>query len=246
MGQGRLIFKDFVLRAIKGVPTVKHEFAESFAVSGALARAGVSHDARSLGAPSLLYFVSKRAFDIIGSVLLLPVLLVVTIVLLIANPFYNRGTVFFAQQRMGRKTEAFVAYKFRSMRAVGDAARGAHDPLEFDRITPLGNFLRKSRLDEIPQIINVLKGDMSLVGPRPDYYPHAKEYIKIIPGYRARHAVRPGISGFAQTEVGYADTIDAVKAKVAADLFYIRNRRIMFEIWIIGRTLSTVFGHKGA
>lgn len=225
---------------------MKHEFVESFAVSGTLARTGVSHDARSLGAPSLLYFVSKRAFDVIGSVLLLPVLLIAALMLLIANPMFNRGPVFFAQQRMGLRTEPFTALKFRSMRAVSDSARGAHDPLEVDRITTLGNFLRKSRLDEIPQIINVLKGEMSLVGPRPDYYAHAKEYVKIVPGYRARHAVRPGISGFAQTEVGYADTLDAVKAKVAADLFYIRNRRIMFEIWIIGRTLSTVFGHKGA
>lgn len=225
---------------------MKHEFINSFAISGTLARAGVSKDARSTGAPSTLYFVSKRAFDIVMSLILMPLLIGMSIVLLIANPFCNRGPVFYTQQRMGRRAEPFTAIKFRSMRTATAQARGAHDPLEVDRITSFGLFLRKSRLDELPQIVNVLKGEMSLIGPRPDYYGHAKEYIKTIPGYRARHAVRPGISGFAQTEIGYADTLDSVKAKVAADLFYIRNRRVLLEVWIVWRTLQTILGRKGA
>lgn len=224
---------------------MKHELAESFSDFGIVARAGALEPTRSPGAPSALYFVSKRLFDIGVSILLLPVLLFGTIVLLVLNPVYNQGPVFYSQQRMGRRTEPFTAYKFRSMRVVPDVDRGAHDPLEIDRITTLGHFLRKSRIDEIPQIINVLKGEMSLIGPRPDYYGHAKEYVKTIPGYRARHAVKPGISGFAQTEVGYADTIDAVAAKVAADLFYIRNRRVLLEAWIAWRTIATVLGRKG-
>lgn len=166
--------------------------------------------------------------------------------LLLVNPIWNKGPLLFMQSRMGQGCQPFTAVKFRSMTVVTEVSRGAHDPLEQDRITRLGHFIRKSRIDELPQILNVLKGEMSLIGPRPDYIGHALEYIKTVPGYRARHAVKPGISGFAQTEVGYADTPEAVLAKVKADLFYIRNRRLLVEFWIVWRTLVTVFGRHGA
>ena len=193
-----------------------------------------------------MFFVVKRLVDILCCLLLLPLLVVVSLVLLVTNPTWNTGPLFFIQDRMGQGCKKFRAIKFRSMTAATGAARGALDPLETDRITPLGNFLRKSRIDELPQILNVLFGDMSLIGPRPDFYEHAQEYIKTIPGYRARHAVKPGISGFAQTEVGYADCLDSVGAKVKADLFYIRNRHLLVEFWIFWRTLVTVFGRHGA
>lgn len=132
------------------------------------------------------------------------------------------------------------------MRCTASVKRGAHDPLEVDRVTQLGRFLRRTRIDELPQVVNVLRGEMSLIGPRPDFFDHAIEYVETVPGYRQRHMVKPGISGFAQTEVGYADSMDAVAAKVAADLYYIRNRRTRLEAWIFWRTLVTVFGRRGA
>lgn len=135
--------------------------------------------------------VSKRFFDIAMSILLLPLLCVLALVLLMLNPFYNKGNLFFVQPRMGRDCKPFKAIKFRSMRAVPKIIRGADSPLEIDRITSLGGFLRKSRIDELPQVINVLLGQMSLIGPRPDYFDHAVEYLEKIPGYRERHAVRP-------------------------------------------------------
>ncbi len=190
--------------------------------------------------------IAKRLFDIIVSLALLPGLVGAIVVLLVLNPFLNRGTIFFVQERMGRNCKSFKAIKFRSMTATSNITRAANDPLEVERITPLGQFLRKSRLDELPQILNVLLGDMSLIGPRPDYYDHAIEYLNTIPGYRERHIVRPGISGLAQTELGYIEGTDATKRKVKADLYYITHRNFALESWIFWRTLSVVARRAGA
>ncbi|SMX38844.1 sugar transferase [Maliponia aquimaris] len=163
-----------------------------------------------------LFRATKRAFDLVFSVLLLPVVLGCALFLLILNPFYNRGPLFYVQSRMGRNCKAFQAIKFRSMRVAPKVERGADAPLETDRITRLGGFLRKSRIDELPQIINVLRGDMSLIGPRPDYYDHAVQYLELVPGYRERHIVRPGVSGLAQTELGYAEGFEATRSGARA------------------------------
>ncbi|WP_323770761.1 sugar transferase [Antarctobacter sp.] len=144
---------------------------------------------------TVAFRVAKRSYDIAMSVLLLPPLLVLALALFVLNPFYNKGTLFYVQPRMGRDCKPFKAIKFRSMRAVSQISRGADSPLETDRITPLGGILRKSRIDELPQVINVLLGQMSLIGPRPDYFDHAVEYLEKILGYRERRTVRPGISG---------------------------------------------------
>ena len=225
---------------------MKHQNLEGLVLSTEVGHIADFDKAASGHPVSFQFRLAKRMFDISISVLLLPLLLAVSVLLLALNPFLNKGSLFFVQRRMGRGTLPFDAYKFRSMIDRPEVERGANDPVETDRITRLGHYLRKSRIDELPQIINVLNGDMSLIGPRPDYYAHAQEYLTNIPGYRARHAVRPGISGYAQTEVGYADNMDIVAAKVAADLYYIRNRRLRLEAWIFWRTLVTVLGHKGS
>lgn len=124
--------------------------------------------------------------------------------------------------------------------------RDAHSPLEEDRITPLGKLMRKARFDELPQIFNVLKGDMSLIGPRPYYIEHAQYFVEHVPGYRERHIVRLGISGLAQTEIGYAEGVHATRNMVAADLYYIENRSFRLETWIFLRTISVVVGRGGA
>lgn len=193
-----------------------------------------------------IFSAAKRGFDIAMSVALLPILIFLMIGLLLLNPFMNRGSLFFVQQRMGRDCKPFRAIKFRTMTAAKSVARGPNDPLERERITRLGGFLRRSRLDEVPQILNVLKGDMSLIGPRPDYYDHAIAYLDLIQGYRERHLVRPGISGLAQTEVGYVEGLEATRTKVRADLYYITNTGFTLEAWIFWRTLMTVFGGVGA
>jgi lipopolysaccharide/colanic/teichoic acid biosynthesis glycosyltransferase len=192
------------------------------------------------------YRAVKRAFDLALCVLLLPVIGLTALVLLLLNPWFNRGPLFFQQERMGWDCRPFRAWKFRTMTEAAGIERGAFDALESNRITPLGGLLRRTRVDELPQILNVLRGDMSLIGPRPDYYEHALTYLETIPGYRNRHAVLPGISGYAQTEVGYVDDEGAMHAKVAADLYYVRHASIRLDLWITWRTLVVVFGVRGA
>jgi lipopolysaccharide/colanic/teichoic acid biosynthesis glycosyltransferase len=198
------------------------------------------------GDPVWHYYTAKFIFDISMSILLLPVLILTSLILLVVNPFKNKGPLFYVQTRMGKNCDPFQAIKFRSMTVADAIDRGANDPLETHRITRLGNLLRRLRLDEVPQIINVIKGEMSLVGPRPDYIEHAKVYVDTIPGYIERHAVRPGISGFAQTEVGYAEGLEATRVKVEADLQYIKNRTLALEAWIVWRTLQIVIKRGGA
>ena len=200
----------------------------------------------SVNSPDAAFFVWKRIFDIVIGLLLLPVLGAAAFAVFFLNTHLNPGPLIYVQKRMGRHCRPFVAFKFRTMHAAGAVSRTANDPLELDRITPLGGFLRRTRIDELPQIINVLRGEMSLIGPRPDYFDYAVHYLSEVPGYRERHSVRPGISGLAQTEVGYVESTDATRRKVNADLYYIANRGFRLEAWIVWRTFAVIFTQAGA
>lgn len=196
--------------------------------------------------PSVLFLAVKRAFDVLVSIAALPVLAVLVLTLLILNPLWNPGPLFFVQTRMGRACRPFPAIKFRTMRPARRILRGPDDPVESDRITPLGQFLRRSRIDELPQFLNVLAGHMSLIGPRPDYWEHAIHYLDVIPGYRQRHLVRPGISGLAQVDGGYAEGVDATIAKTRLDLRYIRQSGLAMELYVLRRTAHVVCTGFGA
>ena len=193
-----------------------------------------------------VYLRLKRLFDLLGCGVLLIPLALAALALLALNPWLNRGPLFFVQERMGQHGRPFRAWKLRTMAEASRIERGAFDPLDSHRITPLGHILRRTRLDELPQVVNVLRGEMSLIGPRPDYLPHALVYADTVPGYRERHAVKPGISGLAQTEVGYVDGPEGVRAKVAADLHYVRHAGLRLDLWIAWRTLAVVLGRQGA
>ena len=182
----------------------------------------------------------------LGALALLPILLAFLGALLLLNPFLNPGAVFYSQIRMGRDCKPFRAYKFRSMRAVRRIQRGAEDPLETDRITPFGKFLRRTRIDELPQVFNVLRGDMSLIGPRPDYIHHARSYLRQIPEYRRRHDVRPGISGYSQVNLGYAVGTEATRDKARADVHYIENAGFAMDLRLVLHTIRTVLTQAGA
>ncbi|EBA12391.1 putative glycosyltransferase [Roseobacter sp. CCS2] len=188
---------------------------------------------------------SKRFFDVAISALLLPVLALAALVLLMINPFFNRGSLMYYQRRMGRGGAPFRAFKFRTMKPAMALARGAYDALEQDRISRMGRVLRRLRIDELPQIINVLRREMSIIGPRPDLYDHACVYLDTVPGYAARQQMMPGISGYAQTEVGYVDGREGVKRKVAADLHYEMHASFRFDLWIAWRTLCVILARKG-
>lgn len=187
----------------------------------------------------------KRGFDLVIGLALLPMILLVSLVLTLLNPFLNPGPLLYSQQRMGRDCEPFRAWKFRTMTDSDEVERGPFDAVEHHRITPLGRMLRTARLDELPQVFNVLAGQMSLIGPRPDFYDHAVVYLEHIPGYRARHFMRPGISGYAQITCGYVEDKEDVQRKVDADLHYLHNAGIGLDLWITWRTLETVLFSRG-
>lgn len=198
----------------------------------------------SIGGSSL-FWTSKRVYDIGLSMILLPLLGFFCILLLILNPFSNRGSLFFSQNRMGRDCQAFKVYKFRTMHSDKTTNRGPNDQVESCAITKLGIFLRKTRIDELPQILNVLQGQMSLIGPRPDFYPHACAFVRVIPEYQERHRIRPGISGLAQVELGYAQGFEQTRSKAQADLYYIQNANFLLELRLIGQTLTTILARSG-
>ena len=187
-----------------------------------------------------LFWISKRLFDVVMSLLLLPLLIIISIFLLFLNPFYNIGRLLFIQERMGKNCEAFFAIKFRTMSPIEEITRKYDEPIEIDRITPLGRVLRRTRIDELPQILNVLRGDMSLIGPRPDYYAHALEYLKNIEGYCDRHTIRPGITGLSQVRLGYVENLDSISKKVSIDNYYIQNVSYITELKIIFSTIIVI------
>jgi len=190
--------------------------------------------------------IAKRGFDIVIALAALPINVGVGGMILVLNPFWNPGPLFYLQSRMGRDCKPFRAVKFRTMRPAPSINRGPDDPLESDRITPLGRLLRRIRIDELPQFLNVLMGDMSVIGPRPDYWDHALHYLDTIPGYRQRHSVRPGITGLAQVDAGYAEGIGATVEKTRHDLRYIRSRSLEMEFYVLRRTVHVVFTGTGA
>jgi lipopolysaccharide/colanic/teichoic acid biosynthesis glycosyltransferase len=184
-----------------------------------------------------LFWINKRIFDIISCLLLLPLLFFFMVLLLVLNQFFNNGRLFFIQKRMGKNCKIFSAIKFRTMTYTKEITRQYDDPIETNRITQLGKILRETHIDELPQILNVLKGEMSLIGPRPDYYVHALEYLKVIEGYRERYAIRPGITGLSQIRIGYADNLEATIKKVSVDNHYIQNLSYITELKILINTI---------
>lgn len=185
-----------------------------------------------------LFWINKRIFDISISLLLLPLLFLSGIIIFVLNQFFNSGELFYIQDRMGKNCNVFSAFKFRTMSSVKEITRKYDEPIETNRITPLGGILRRTRIDELPQILNVLKGEMSLIGPRPDYYVHALEYLNNIEGYRERYDIRPGITGLSQVRLGYAESLDAITNKTNVDNYYIKNVGYITDIKII---VSTIF-----
>lgn len=159
----------------------------------------------------------------------------------------SKGPAVFRQERIGRNGKPFVMMKFRSMYVDAETRSGPVWATENDpRITPVGRFVRKTRLDEIPQFINVLKGEMSLVGPRPERAFFIEKLRKEIPWYVRRIKMKPGITGWAQVKHKYDATIEDVKQKVLYDLYYFENMSIMLDLKIMLRTVLVVFTGKGA
>lgn len=201
--------------------------------------------------PNLAYVHIKRAIDLLGVALLSPLLAPLMIGITILVKLSSPGPVFFIQERMGFRGIPFRMVKFRTMYVQASGApEGArdramtetHDP----RVTPIGRVLRRSRLDELPQIWNILKAEMSWIGPRPEAIPLSQWYQGEIPFYHYRHIVRPGISGWAQVQQGHVTDLAAVSAKLKYDFYYIKNFSAWLDLLIGLKTLRTVQRGFGA
>lgn len=196
--------------------------------------------------PNPVYQIFKRIWESLIIVLSLPITLMIMIVTAILIRLESAGPVFFTQERVGQSGQVFKIYKFRSMTVekLCDKDKFATD--EQARITKVGKFIRKVRIDELPQFFNVLKGDMALIGPRPEQESFVRLFEQDIPFYGYRHMVKPGITGWAQTVHGYADDTDSTKEKLAYDLYYIKHLSFWLDVNIVFKTLKTMLTGFGA
>lgn len=195
--------------------------------------------------PSVLYSSLKRLIDFICVFLLSPVFIPIMLVTAVAIKLDSKGSIFYTQQRMGYRGKVFTMYKFRSMRndiAGKGFTNGDDDP----RITRVGSFIRKYRIDELPQILNVLKGEMSFIGPRPESLELSVWYETDVPFFSYRHIVRPGLSGWAQVNQGYAAEVEGMTVKLQYDFYYIKNFSLWLDILIVAKTIRTVLTGFGS
>ena len=193
-----------------------------------------------------LYFAAKRLADIVVGLACLPILALLAVVVAMGNLLGSPGPLFYCQSRVGRGGRPFVMIKFRTMRPDAETDSGAvwaarHD----DRITPIGRFLRKTRLDELPQIINVVQGKMSFIGPRPERPEFVELLAHDLPFYRARHALRPGITGWAQVQYQYGSSIDDARVKLEYDIYYVKHCSVLLDYRILLRTATVMLSFRG-
>ncbi|MEM6984819.1 MAG: undecaprenyl-phosphate glucose phosphotransferase, partial [Pseudomonadota bacterium] len=192
--------------------------------------------------------IIKRIEDIVLSTLILIMISPVLLGLAFAVKFTSKGPVFFKQNRYGIDGKPIKVWKFRSMNVMEDGAKVTQATKNDSRFTPIGQFIRKTSLDELPQFINVLQGQMSIVGPRPHAVAHNEEYRKLVDGYMLRHKVKPGITGWAQINGwrGETDTLDKMEKRIEFDLEYIRNWSLFFDLKIVFLTIFKGFVNKNA
>jgi exopolysaccharide biosynthesis polyprenyl glycosylphosphotransferase len=194
-----------------------------------------------------MYLVIKRRMDIGIAVIGLLFLVVLYPLVAFCTKLTSRGPVFYKQERVGLNGKSFIIWKFRTMRTDAEKQTGpVWAKKDDERVTCFGKILRKIRLDEIPQFINVLKGEMSFIGPRPERPHFVKQWSESIPNYTYRLQVKPGITGWAQIHVNYDRNVDDVKRKVEYDLYYIDNISLLIDLMIIVVTFKVVLTGKGA
>ena len=192
-----------------------------------------------------LYLAFTRIFDVLISIIGLTFFVLILPIVLIINLIGNRGPLFYKQVRVGKNGKHFQIVKLRSMIKEAET-KGAQWAQKNDmRVTKYGKILRKTRLDEIPQFINVLKGDMSFIGPRPERPVFVEELSKEIPFYEIRHVIKPGLTGWAQVKAKYASSKEDSLEKLQYDLYYIKRRNIFLDLRILLKTMSTVVFFRG-
>ena len=192
-----------------------------------------------------LYLLNVRIMESIISMigLLIGTLLIPFIIL--GNAFGNRGKLFYTQERVGKNGQIFQILKFRTMVSNAESTGAVFSGYNDNRVTPFGKFLRKTRIDEFPQFVNIIKGEMSVIGPRPERPFFVKEIAELMPFYETRHVIKPGLTGWAQVNYSYGESMEDSLIKLQYDLYYIKHRSIFLDLNITIKTFSTVLFYRG-
>jgi lipopolysaccharide/colanic/teichoic acid biosynthesis glycosyltransferase len=241
LGEGRLAA--LADAAIAGVPVLDRRYIVE-TLTGRTPLGGLTPNEFGALLPSRQYLVVRRVVELGLTVWLLPVLLPVLSIVAAIVRLDSPGPVFFVQTRIGRRGQPFRMIKFRTMfhGAGGPSFTSAVDP----RVTRVGGFLRQCRLDELPQLFNILRGDMSWVGPRPEAASLEQGYVREIEYFALRGIVRPGVTGWAQINQGYAHAPDEMRSKLEYDLYYLKHCSLWLDLVIVLRTFAVVFRGTGA
>jgi lipopolysaccharide/colanic/teichoic acid biosynthesis glycosyltransferase len=235
-------------RALSGTP-VYHVKQISESLTGRVEIEHLSENTLGSLNPNQAYLKVKQAIDWIAALFILVIFSPLFLFVAAAIKFDSAGPAFFKQKRMGYRGNIYEVYKFRTMKlgaAGGDEKEEAITKADDARITRLGQFLRKSRIDELPQAFNILRGEMSWIGPRPEALVLSKWYEAELPFYRYRHIVRPGITGWAQVNQGHVAAVDDVLEKLHYDFYYIKNFSPWLDVLIVFRTIRTMLTGFGA
>lgn len=235
-------------RALDGTPV--YDAKQVFeSLSGRVQVEHLSENTFAALSPNSIYASGKRHIDfllaVIVGLLIAPMLVFFAILIRLESS----GPALFRQKRIGNRGREFTVYKLRTMRAAEPGSETLDSQMTKDgdpRITRLGRFLRKTRIDELPQVLNIVRGEMSWIGPRPEAVQLSAWYESNIPFYRYRHMVRPGITGWAQVNQGHVTTLDDADLKLQYDFFYVKNFSLWLDILVLLRTVRVVFTGKGA
>ncbi len=192
-----------------------------------------------------MYLFFHRFFDLFVSITGLVIGILIFPLIFIGNLLGNRGPLFYTQERIGKSGSIFNIIKYRTMVKNAEKNGAVWAQKNDSRITPFGRFLRNTRLDEFPQFINILRGDMSLIGPRPERPHFVRELSQILPFYETRHIVKPGLTGWAQVKTRYGSSVDDSLLKLQYDLYYIKYRSFFLDVNILIKTISTMIFFRG-
>jgi lipopolysaccharide/colanic/teichoic acid biosynthesis glycosyltransferase len=234
------------MRSFEAQSFWEHQFGRIDTAAAALHDDAAAIFAKAVAGTSTAAAAARRVMDIVLAVLLLvltlPLLLVTALLIAVESP----GPVLYRQERVGLDGQAFTIWKFRSMR--NDAERGgpAWATLSDARVTRVGSFIRKVRIDELPQLVNILRGHMSLVGPRPERPHFVAQLAEAIPLFPERARVKPGLTGWAQVNYPYGASVEDARAKLSYDLYYVKNRSLLFDLVILLATVRVVLFQEGS
>jgi exopolysaccharide biosynthesis polyprenyl glycosylphosphotransferase len=192
-----------------------------------------------------LYLMNLKIMETIISIIGLFIGAILLPFILLGNSIGNRGKLFYTQERVGKNGKIFQILKFRTMVINAEKEGAVFSTPNDSRVTPFGKFMRKTRIDEIPQFVNILKGEMAVIGPRPERPFFVKEIAEIMPFYETRHVIKPGLTGWAQVNYSYGESLDDSLIKLQYDLYYIKHRSVFLDLNITIKTISTVLFYRG-